>query len=994
MDYFAKVKKRPPTSAAQLARFHRSWEYIHRVCLVEERKAKIYVQQTDISSTLRQMADLLVDEEAREDENTTGPCMEYFLKNSILQYLVDAAEKEDYPIGLRGEIIQIVASMINCLNDRFLVHNAVHTPIVKLLRFCVLQDDQKGMYTDELVDLMYAICSKIQGYPALLNIFFFDKNWLTTPQKKKHAFPKSSIDEKTEAVNKPHSNGCKEAAAVDDGMLQQCPSLFGTSRPPDYEFLLFTYLLRFAHCEGKTGDYARTGLLFIIEMAKGQLGDFILSSDFTTVLAAGLGALYSQLPRKLIVNGKMDDIYTNVTSYLLSQQFDSNGNNTNNPKSIGAEDSNSFVFRCQLDSFLKTLEFCQDVISRCPNANICRSLLKDVRSVFLENILYPSILECSDLDGSTVAVITYIDLMLQTVEQSELSKMLVELLMDDEQQQLDLSTAMEQIDILEKNSEIRRTSKAHFTLKDLIFSRLKSKAQPTVIATLKLLRTLLRKHCVHANGLISTCPDVNKNQIPISQHLREVELYYSLISTIDNQQASKILSQGYGEYLHDSEFTIENDSCSKSRKRTTGSTYASSDESRPQKQSSINRRSFKYGQRHSTVEQQQQNEKEYTAKLPDKVPIRHRFRPSEPLLQILLNLLAHFFTQSIELNVALTGVISALALCPYRSLEGWISFSETDRISQDDTLRSISDNQIVISQAKRTGSNGVTSINCNSKLPVFTDSDEEDDCSVDYETERKADEKTIPTTFNSYPTFFTVFHTLIQQVNAFYRTEIADFDNLLRERRKALLTGQNYLKNEHGPAFRNKKTTTPLNSLRTGGLNPSSFAASFTKSSFFNHQPFSSTFSSSRITPSINISSLSAQTTSSIRTQGNTQKLPTTPSTVNISTVLNDTVSPLSLHVRKTAHTLIQPLVPSHFSEVNTIGETVETISHFDEVGSTLAVNTTGLDDERRQWPDGNTEISLSMLLNNVVILEEAIKEVLAVLQVRRSSGVDSVLYT
>ena len=143
----------------------------------------MHVQQTEIPSKLRQMVDLLVDEEARQEDNTTGLCMEYFLKNGVLQYLVTISEKEDYPVGIRGEAIRTIASMIDLLDDRFLVHNAVHKPTIKLLRFCVLDDRQSELYSDDLVDLMYIICSKIHGFPALLNIFFHDTHWLTTPQK-------------------------------------------------------------------------------------------------------------------------------------------------------------------------------------------------------------------------------------------------------------------------------------------------------------------------------------------------------------------------------------------------------------------------------------------------------------------------------------------------------------------------------------------------------------------------------------------------------------------------------------------------------------------------------------------------------------------------------------------------------------------------------------------------------------------------------------------
>jgi hypothetical protein len=42
---------------------------------------------------------------------------------------------------------------------------------------------------------------------------------------------------------------------------------------------------------------------------------------------------------------------------------------------------------------------------------------------------------------------------------------------------------------------------------------------------------------------------------------------------------------------------------------------------------------------------------------------------------------------------------------------------------------------------------------------------------------------------------------------------------------------------------------------------------------------------------------------------------------------------------------------------------------------------------------DRNTEITISMVLNNVVILEETIKELVALMQVRRSLGIDEIRF-
>ncbi|KAI9258429.1 Retinoic acid induced 16-like protein-domain-containing protein [Helicostylum pulchrum] len=971
MDYFAKFKKRiappkvQPTSAMQLAKFHKCWEYVHNIFVMDDRKTNMHVQQTEIPPKLRQMVDLLVDEEARQEDNTTGVCMEYFLKNGVLHYLVTVAEKADYPVGIRGESIRTIASMVDLLDDRFLVHNAVHKPTIKLLRFCVLDDRQSELYSDDLVDLMYIICSKIHGFPALLNIFFHDKHWLTTPQKSSEHHP---LDEKVEE--------------------------------PEYEFLLFTYLLRFVHREGRSGDFARTGLLFIMEMAANQLGDFILGSDFATIMSAGLGALYSQLPRKLIVKDEIDQIYANPTSFLLGQDsieaINAQNNNIRFPVGLGVEYSNSPEFKYQLDSFLKLLEFCQDVLTRCPNSEISASLLTNVRTIFLENILYPSILECSDVDGSSVAVISYIDIILQTIQQEDLAKVVVGYLMDDEEEQLTdtplvgtpaatseeaheyISSGIGKIDINSRKN-LTNASSTHFTLKDLIFSRLKSNSQTTVIATLKLLKTLIKNHCQYSLKLLSIYPDNLKNPTIISHHLREVELYFSLIIAIDSDHAKDVLACGYQDYLRDVERTIDSDWCYQNLNPLHNQSQSSRNDMKEMPKAK-RRRSFKYGQRYEDIKQeeqeQQQQEKKRQHSLPcNKALTRHRVRSTDPLLQILLSLLSHFFTQSSELNLALTGVITALALCPYRSLQGWISFSETDRTNRDDILVLNSNGgQAEVNKTKIRSQDIYAHFD--SSVPVDED-DDDDDRSVDFGADRESSKMTSPTYFKSYPPFFTLLRTLTQQVD-YYRSEIHAFDKLLEERRNALIAGET--------SFLDKKIITPSSSLSTGTRNTG--AQQLNTNGILNRRPSVlrtslSTDPTPALTPSSSSSTVVGLGGAGPRISPNPPPLPP----INMNVVMNNPMSPLGLHIRKTSAMRIQPLFPSNF--VNEREEPILDLDDEDE--HTFAPKTA--DPSRPKRVDKSTEITLSMLLNNVVILEESIKELVALMQVRRSLGIDEISY-
>jgi hypothetical protein len=71
----------------------------------------------------------------------------------------------------------------------------------------------------------------------------------------------------------------------------------GTMRTDD--FPLFYLLVEWVHHAGRAGDFSRTGLLYLIETASRSkdLERWLIESDLATLMATGLGALYSQLGR-------------------------------------------------------------------------------------------------------------------------------------------------------------------------------------------------------------------------------------------------------------------------------------------------------------------------------------------------------------------------------------------------------------------------------------------------------------------------------------------------------------------------------------------------------------------------------------------------------------------------------------------------------------------------------------------------------------------------
>lgn len=69
------------------------------------------------------------------------------------------------------------------------------------------------------------------------------------------------------------------------------------------EFPLFYMLLHYVPFEGRSGEFGRMGLLYIVEMAakSSDLEKWLVGGDMSALMASGLGALYSQLSRCVIV---------------------------------------------------------------------------------------------------------------------------------------------------------------------------------------------------------------------------------------------------------------------------------------------------------------------------------------------------------------------------------------------------------------------------------------------------------------------------------------------------------------------------------------------------------------------------------------------------------------------------------------------------------------------------------------------------------------------
>ncbi|KZP11999.1 hypothetical protein FIBSPDRAFT_961810 [Athelia psychrophila] len=1080
MDYFSKFLRTGTQPVQKVihdhaSEFHQSWNFVKNTLLhPDERQLSRGIKSTDVPAHLQSMVDSLVWESSRTDDGETGSCLEYLLKNDVLGTLVKLSEP-DRPSGIQAEVLRAVQNMVVLLDEQFLVHSAVHRAVLRLLRNCVGDDIQEQLdgrskvmgaakaavrsqpseYEEDLVNLLCILCSRIRTYRELLMIFFHDKHWYRSE-------PLFSVEEEEEDEEEDE----EERSSEDQGEDKRSPSptlsqSTVTSAPgssaakkPEYEFLLFNYLLRFVHREGQIGDFARAGLLFLMDVAMSPgepihrltgeegghssstedgpsdpitdaalaLAEYILDGDFSEVLGAGLGAVYSLLPTKLEFRhtdtpeaGSGNGMVLGGTGPGTEEEKEKMDAERERAHAMGMEDASSPDFKSRLDHFLKLLEFLQDVLRRNvvhdsgdtgiePSAlvgtAIVQSILDAVRRIFLENVLYPTVLECSDADGSAVAVMSYIEIMIRTLEPGALSDLLVSFLVSEDNDEVDRPPQQRHMAMMnlggapprsksgvEKHHKLRRrkssamvllemeapessrhseyfTSMGRFNLKDLLLSNLRSTNQPTAAAALQLLQCMLLRHCqlcvervlvVFYDPKATSFPEpamlpppVNQTSGPLDDddddeefvypgaendkplistpsgpvfyqpdttyntHEREMGLYLTLVSRVDPSHNEDAFSTGYDHYLRDAVISIQNQTCF----------YL-----------------------------------EETAE--SRAKMKHRLNAHDPILASMLDSLRKFFSNTPEFNISLTGLLATLAICPDRSLAGWLTFGTNDA-------------QPANVSAGDTG--------------LLADSDG-DDRSIDFriEEELATESHVLPASSvdeRSRPIIHTIFHGLVAQLER-YRQLVTNFDQYLLERRQGLLFSEN-LTDALSLAFEMAKDSPKATALvppQTPTHTTRPKAKSNAASSF--------------------VSFLTPRKNKSIPSKAAGPSEPTTPPRGGNKAIA---ASPFGPHYQQTRDITVEPFVASidsgPWSPVKSkawASEDDDPFSAGNQWAEKGSADSQSIDSSTDEDETGNSRkaanVTLSQLLDNVVILEESIKELVAIIHARRSLGIDSVRY-
>ncbi|KAF2180829.1 hypothetical protein K469DRAFT_639292 [Zopfia rhizophila CBS 207.26] len=409
------------------------------------------------------------------------------------------------------------------------------------------------------------------------------------------------------------------------------------------DFPLCYQLIDHVHHEGRIGDFARTGLLYIFESASKSEGleQWIVNSDLPTLMASGLGALYSQLSRKLSILHPSNDL-----PLILSLSDYGEMQSNHQAESLFSPD-----FQIHLDTFLSYLTFWQDVLEHCRSIDVRHTLIDHFQILFLQQLLYPSLLESSDIDGgSSVAVLTYLRRILDVLDHPELVHMILHYLLalpdyaatspraPRSPAAVKRRQSLMLLNVPEKEDD--RMNPSLFNLVDLILSSTQSRNPQTVIAALKLTTVILGKNHGYALGSLIKVVDIHHKEPhrTVGALNAEMETYLNLAIGLAGETG---VDEAYESLLKDKLSMLENHPCSLKSLALPNSPLQSP--------------SF------------------FDSETGPREVGPHYLIPEDPLFKALLDLLLRFLTNDVETNLGLTEAIVNLGACSQLRLEGWLS---------------------------------------------------------------------------------------------------------------------------------------------------------------------------------------------------------------------------------------------------------------------------------------------------------------------------------
>lgn len=337
----------------RLRRFEQEYGQLLQVWRNSSNLAKDYEAAEDVEERLQELTHILSDETRRP---LPHPCIA-FSANKQLYLPIAKIATTSYNEWIIKEAVLFFATLVESEEEAFVESDAFAASLTNLLvKITGANSIRLGSDTEaRVVELAFNITTKIRLEPGILSAWF-----------------------KSQRTGGGHGQQ-QQQQQPHEGKSQDNSRDKFEGRAQKQDFPLFYLLVDYIHHEGKVGDFARTGLLYIIEAASNsvELEQWIVESDLSTLMATGLGALYSQLSGKLVIDYPPHELPPILALSDYQPPV----------PTLEIVPSTSPEFQAHLETFLSHLVFWQDVLNHCKSIEVKSTLLEHFQIIFLQQLL-------------------------------------------------------------------------------------------------------------------------------------------------------------------------------------------------------------------------------------------------------------------------------------------------------------------------------------------------------------------------------------------------------------------------------------------------------------------------------------------------------------------------------------------------------------------------------------------------------------------------------
>lgn len=507
---YAPKKPAPKVNDAQsrLLRFNRILSSIGQLCNQKRNLARETTTLNELQDLFNRLTQVIRDESRAPQPHA---CVQLAASQQVYA-LVNRAASISYHQGCIHSAVALMSALVDSEEESFLKSRGFAKSLTRLVTKVIdneeieLQPDTESL----ILELLFTIAAKIRLQPDIL------PSWFTLSRRAELDLG----DEKTRAS-------------------------FGFTRAQD--FPLCYILVDRIYKEGRTGDFARTALLYLFEATSksSDLAVYMVESSICTLMGSGLGALYSQLSRELSI------IHPDA---LLPPVLAMSDYDTRQTKAT-VESAFNDAHIAHISTFVSYIFFWTDILDHVKRSDVKQALLDNFEILFIQQLLYPSILQSSDVDaGSATAILTYIEAIVSAIEHPALIDTILSyiLAIDNKSSATRLPEARgidtdEDIPTLQRRESLLAMTQSGnlediveptlFTLVDLILNNLSSANAQAVFAALRLSATILRRQSSYAIGTLLkvTPPVINLPKRRVGIVAIELDHYMQLASRVSNR---------------------------------------------------------------------------------------------------------------------------------------------------------------------------------------------------------------------------------------------------------------------------------------------------------------------------------------------------------------------------------------------------------------------------------------------------------------------------